>query len=731
MGQVGSLGVSTCSPQPLPTPLALADLDQDSAQEVLAGLSSITWPASARSYVSGRALCVGGIAASIGGLSVWSGDAELRFVITKVNAVLRRLVEQTGWQVCWSSLQVNHNTVAQWHKDVKNVGLSIIISVGTFSGGQFELRGLPPFDLRDKAMLFDGSVSHRSAQFDGERWSVVAFLSGAVKWATDAQRQLLLDLGFSLPPASPPPCRGSPLCSSKRRPGAEEVYVGRNANLGSGYWGNPFKTVRGSDGSEAVASYEASLRSDKEKLWKLADLGGRTLVCHCPEGRPCHIDAIIRVYKEHYAFEEPAVSLSRAYEDKRKFYAAHDTSDEEEDGVPRPLLGSGRRGTGRPLLTYVNGKRRWFEDGAGLCSPGRWRPECRCGGEDVVRPALFAELIRTMRKVLDPKELACRLACNRVEECPFPGSLVDAINGVLQDFVASRGLARPTADLPIGQKIRLPLLAAVAEAFGDPDWRILTASKDSYLTGVPLGVDRPLPRTPAVFGRKVSWRKYEDQGQLPSSKHNYSSCVDNVRAVEAQFEQERDLGFMREVSEEELRREYGEEVCVAAIGAIEKSDASFRIIHDGTHGVQVNPRIVQRDQVRNPGVNEFKLIARYASERGKSVFFRPDGRHIKGSSSTSCASARSWATSLPVTGRPLLGQSSGHLRHWIGGVLVGEACSDWRPDGFVHSGSLLALAAPLCGRLPVVRVGRSPFRLVGPQHSAPTLSRLPLCLEEV
>eukprot|EP00973_Karenia_brevis_P031180 4301880-Karenia_brevis.AAC.1 len=41
---------------------------------------------------------------------------------------------------------------------------------------------------------------------------------------------------------------------------------------------------------------------------------------------------------------------------------------------------------------------------------------------------------------------------------------------------------------------------------------------------------------------------------------------------------------------------------MAAIGALEKSDSTFRIIHDATHGVRVNPRIRPRDQVRYPGI---------------------------------------------------------------------------------------------------------------------------------
>jgi hypothetical protein len=44
---------------------------------------------------------------------------------------------------------------------------------------------------------------------------------------------------------------------------------------------------------------------------------------------------------------------------------AEDASDCDEDGITRPKLGQGLR------------KRKPFQDGAGLGSPGRWRPQAR------------------------------------------------------------------------------------------------------------------------------------------------------------------------------------------------------------------------------------------------------------------------------------------------------------------------------------------------------------------
>ena len=57
--------------------------------------------------------------------------------------------------------------------------------------------------------------------------------------------------------------------------------------------------------------------------------------------------------------------------------ADRDTSDDDETGRPRPLLGAGNLGKGPPLTTRWGGKYKLFHDGGGLCSRGRWLPSCR------------------------------------------------------------------------------------------------------------------------------------------------------------------------------------------------------------------------------------------------------------------------------------------------------------------------------------------------------------------
>jgi len=60
------------------------------------------------------------------------------------------------------------------------------------------------------------------------------------------------------------------------------------------------------------------------------------------------------------------------------------------------------------------------------------------------------------------------------------------------------------------QPFYLRLLAQWLEVFQDPDVDCLVNSSDSFATGVNVGVEDPLPRSPQVFPPKVKHRKLDD-----------------------------------------------------------------------------------------------------------------------------------------------------------------------------------------------------------------------------
>ena len=62
------------------------------------------------------------------------------------------------------------------------------------------------------------------------------------------------------------------------------------------------------------------------------------------------------------------------------------------------------------------------------------------------------------------------------------------------------------------------------------------------------------------------------------------------------------------------------EIMVAALGAIKKPDGSVRPLHDGTHYVQVNNRIVIYEQLQYPGPQDTSGVVREVRETGESLF---------------------------------------------------------------------------------------------------------------
>ncbi len=92
-------------------------------------------------------------------------------------------------------------------------------------------------------------------------------------------------------------------------------------------------------------------------------------------------------------------------------------------------------------------------------------------------------------------------------------------------------------------------------------------------------------------------------------------------SLEQQFEEEKLLGMMEEVDEAEFRSRYPKDrVLVAAQGALEKSDNSFRVIHDGTHGVSINPNVIPRDQTRMPGSSDLRSAMAEDATHGGAFF---------------------------------------------------------------------------------------------------------------
>jgi len=239
---------------------------------------------------------------------------------------------------------------------------------------------------------------------------------------------------------------------------------------------------------------------------------------------------------------------------------------------------------------------------------------------------MMTKLTGTLRR-----PLLYRLATAKVKECPFGEKLptdtrVEVTEILRRSTSEDPSLWDKVALEPIfeNQKdpIQFQLMGILLWLSDDPDWRFPYHDEYSACKGVKLGHDAPLPRTPAVYEKKTKWHKYDpevSEGQ-PEWGRNYISASQNVPAVRKQFEEEAALGMMVRMTVDEAKAEWAGGLHVASLAALAKSDDSFRILHDGTHAVMVNPRIRVRDQARMPSVAEQKIVLKEVSETGLSRF---------------------------------------------------------------------------------------------------------------
>ena len=125
-------------------------------------------------------------------------------VLSLINSAFSWLAERLSLTMDWTSIQVNRNTVSDWHADSGNIGLSMMIVLGRFSGGEFQVGTSSPQSLAGVGICFSGAEQHRSLPFQGERWSLIAFCHRAHSQVTDQQRSSLRRVGFPVGRAAAP-----------------------------------------------------------------------------------------------------------------------------------------------------------------------------------------------------------------------------------------------------------------------------------------------------------------------------------------------------------------------------------------------------------------------------------------------------------------------------------------------------------------------------------------------
>jgi hypothetical protein len=88
-----------------------------------------------------------------------------------------------GWR--YSAITLNQGVKAKKHKDEQNVGKSVILTLGDFTGGGIYVfnpdgSGRKTYDIYKKPLMFNGALlPHQTEPFKGERWTMVFYKSVA------------------------------------------------------------------------------------------------------------------------------------------------------------------------------------------------------------------------------------------------------------------------------------------------------------------------------------------------------------------------------------------------------------------------------------------------------------------------------------------------------------------------------------------------------------------------
>lgn len=170
-----------------------------------------------------------------------------------------------------------------------------------------------------------------------------------------------------------------------------------------------------------------------------------------------------------------------------------------------------------------------MEDGAGICSPGRWTPFKR-GLPDIGALAEGVTSAMKMDEEVWGRNLMAMMA-GKQKTNPFSPEEVSRGKAFLKAWLTEQGHPPAVAagDIPQGPDPRL--LQAFLRRCEDPDAEAL----DAFCRGVRLGYKAKMPRTPAVFNAKAKSRLKYEPGDSPADPWapNYKTARENAAFLRA------------------------------------------------------------------------------------------------------------------------------------------------------------------------------------------------------
>ncbi len=271
------------------------------------------------------------------------------------------------------------------------------------------------------------------------------------------------------------------------------------------------------------------------------------------------------------------------------------------------------------LEVWYKGKFRRAADGLGKCSPGIRPSSSRTRSRSKGAAELSASFWKEVGSLIDAMtkqerlKLVASLMLGKVEASPF-GDKISGMRERLDSLVSSLGRSPSRRKGDRNTEIQFRRLKAWAELVEDEDHAYLhpLASR-----GVPVGARGEIGRVQEVYDAKQKGESenapaaWEEDFQS-SDRDNYRSATEHLDKVKKHIEEDIRKGWIVSMSQEEAERRYGDELQIASLGAVPKDQqwSDVRVVHDGTHGIQVNSRISQPNKMEFPQFDDLHSVLR-------------------------------------------------------------------------------------------------------------------------
>lgn len=173
----------------------------DCSGQLLAALQNTTFPLQSRpnTQVKKKTLPRGlslGANKSFGRGMLMSRSTRLHESLVRL---LCRFVREEKPDFAFTSIQVNKNYASALHIDSGNLGPSLIIALGAYTGGELYVHGVGKVDIQNRWHEFDGNVPHLTCPFEGMRYSLIYFTNQSYGLVSTIDVARQHELGFNWP----------------------------------------------------------------------------------------------------------------------------------------------------------------------------------------------------------------------------------------------------------------------------------------------------------------------------------------------------------------------------------------------------------------------------------------------------------------------------------------------------------------------------------------------------